>query len=110
MWWSDEVKRRKHLQSVMTPSVPNHWMHSGAVMMCPTPQSTRISQFSTMMVTSSPQKCHMGQQIQVQQYPSSPCDMEEDSLEAAIEGSPFIANRFDVGYERGSMMRHWGVR
>lgn len=125
IWWSDEGKRRRHLQSVMmmtsssSSSVTNHWMHSNAaVRMCPTPQPTRMSQFSTMMVTSSPQKCQiMGQQqihmqAQQQQYPSSPCDMEEDSLEAAaIEGSPFIANRFDVGYERGSMMRHhWGVR
>lgn len=45
------------------------------------------------------------QQQQQQQYrPSSPCDMEEDVAENAttIRGtsSPFVTNRFDVGYER----------
>ncbi|KAL3770269.1 hypothetical protein ACHAWO_003674 [Cyclotella atomus] len=102
-WWSVEANRRSHLQwmrscSMVTPVMQN--------LSDAQPPSLMPSRQYSNQIMRSPQRCHKEQQ---QQYPSSPCDMEAESLEA-IEGSPFIANRFDVGYERGSVMHHWGVR
>jgi len=92
-WWNMDSNRRRHLEQL-------RFNVSQPIM-----RPVAHSQYSTMMKVTSPQRCQ-----QVQQCPSSPCDMEEDSLDAAIQRSPFIANRFDVGYERGPMARHWGVR
>lgn len=102
-WWSVESNRRAHLQSMrscsMTPVMQNLSMQS----------AVQTMQYSNQIMCS-PKRCQKEPQMQHTQFPSSPCDMEAESLEA-IEHSPFIANRFDVGYERGAMMRHhWGVR
>lgn len=104
-WWSIESNRRDHLQWMRscstTPVVQNLSVQSSV-----SARPSMVDMQCSNQMMSSPQKCYREQQ---QQYPPSPCDMDAESLEA-IEHSPFIANRFDVGYERGSMMRHWGVR
>jgi hypothetical protein len=92
-WWSIEANRRGYLQNLRPFSAS----------VTPSMHPTILGQ--DQMILSSPQRCQ-----KMQHCPSSPCDMEEESVEATIEGSPFVANRFDVGYERGSMVRHWGVR
>ncbi|KAL3792870.1 hypothetical protein HJC23_004795 [Cyclotella cryptica] len=106
-WWSIESNRRGHLQSLRS----SHFLAAH-----PTLASSQYNPNVTIKVTkyplkapqnlSSPMKYHKAQ------YPSSPCDMDADKmdLESAIEGSPFVTNRFDVGYERGSFFQRWGVR
>lgn len=100
-WWSIESNRVSHLQRMRSCSVTPIMQNFSIGQPPPAP----LVPYSNQIV-GSPQRCQKEQQ----HYHSSPCDMEAESLEA-IEGSPFIANRFDVGYERGSVMHHhWGVR
>lgn len=100
-WWSLESNRRGHFQNLYSgnshpsqPSVPPT--------MAPQPQYDSVM-MEYPIKPASPQRY---QKAVV--YTSSPCDMEAETL--GMEGSPFVANRFDVGYERGAVGRHWGVR
>ncbi|KAL7519324.1 hypothetical protein ACHAWX_004791 [Stephanocyclus meneghinianus] len=106
-WWSVESNRRGHLQSVRS-------FHSMAAYptMAPFQYNSNVTIAATKFPLKSQQYPLSPMKYHKSQFPSSPCDMDADKmdLESTIEDSPFIANRFDVGYERGSMFHRWGVR
>eukprot|EP00970_Alexandrium_tamarense_P003570 scaffold559_cov190-Alexandrium_tamarense.AAC.65 len=118
-WWAKEDNRKHHQQQQrFLRTVSN----SGEVNQV-IPNPTITPTFSMGGVDSGYQQQYF---VKQQQFPPSPCDMDaddgnntecmmiEDQQNARHERrriNPFITNRFDVGYERGTaMLHHWRVR